>query len=104
MQANCNRLLDVARETYKENVGDIYNLNRTLSEKHDLPLALVYQESAGFVFALKKIDLEGAGELPRGFINVTMQKGRWLFSCLELVSGSFGNGTRTRALPSNRKR
>ncbi|KIM81717.1 hypothetical protein PILCRDRAFT_97607 [Piloderma croceum F 1598] len=84
-KANCNRLLDVARETYKENVGDIYDLNRTLSEKHNLPLTLVYQENGGFVFALKKSELEDVGgQLPRGFVNVTMQKGRWLFSSLEL--------------------
>jgi len=82
-QANCNRLLDVARETYKENVGDIFQLNRTLSETHDLPLILVYQET-GFVFALKKVDLEG--ELPKGFINAAMRKGRWVFSSMELVS------------------
>ncbi|KAI0935607.1 hypothetical protein AcV5_003986 [Taiwanofungus camphoratus] len=81
VRANYNRLLDVARETYKENVGDIFTLNRVLSEQHDLPLSLVYQD-AGFVFALKKSDLEG--ELPRGFVNVTMQKGRWLFSSVEL--------------------
>ena len=81
-KANCNRLLDVARETYKENVGDIFTLNRDLSERHNLPLSLVFQET-GFVFALKKSELEG--ELPKGFVNVTMQKGRWLFSSIELV-------------------
>lgn len=81
-KANCNRLLDVARETYKENVGDIFSLNRDLSERHNLPLSLVFQET-GFVFALKKSELEG--ELPKGFVNVTMQKGRWLFSSIELV-------------------
>ncbi|KAF5312559.1 hypothetical protein D9619_003594 [Psilocybe cf. subviscida] len=81
VKANCNRLLDVARETYKENVGDIYQLNRALSEEHSLPLTLVYQES-GFVFALKKTDFEG--ELPRGFVNATTKKGRWMFSSMEL--------------------
>ena len=80
-KANHNRLLDVARETYKENVGDIYTLNRTLSETHDLPLVLVYQESGGFVFAMKKLELEeeAGGELPRGFVNVTMQKRKMAF-------------------------
>lgn len=49
-------------------------------------MQLIYQENGGFVFALKKAELEGAGgELPSVFVNVTMQKGRWLFSCLELV-------------------
>ncbi|KII94447.1 hypothetical protein PLICRDRAFT_428887 [Plicaturopsis crispa FD-325 SS-3] len=81
VKANCNRLLDVARETFKENVGDIFVLHRAMTEQHELPLSLLYQDS-GFVFTLKKTDLEG--ELPRGFINVTMQKGKWLFSSMEL--------------------
>ncbi|KAG5643810.1 hypothetical protein DXG03_009585 [Asterophora parasitica] len=81
VKANCNRLLDVARETYKENVGDIFQLNRTLSEEHELPLSLVYQDT-GFVFTLKKNELEG--ELPKGFINVSMRKGKWVFSSMDL--------------------
>ncbi|KAL6301010.1 muts domain V-domain-containing protein [Sparassis latifolia] len=81
VKANYNRLLDVARETYKENVGDIFTLQQALSDRHSLPLSLVYQDT-GFVFALKKGDLEG--ELPKGFVNVTMQKGRWTFSSVEL--------------------
>ncbi|KAH7884107.1 muts domain V-domain-containing protein [Phlebopus sp. FC_14] len=80
-RANRNRLLDVARATFKENVGDIYQLTTALSEQHGLPLTLVHQES-GFVFALKKEELEG--ELPKGFLNVSSQRGRWLFSSMEL--------------------
>ncbi|KAJ2926876.1 hypothetical protein H1R20_g10205, partial [Candolleomyces eurysporus] len=83
-----NRLLDVARETYKENVSDIYQLNRTLSAEHDLPLSLVYQEGSGFVFSLKASEVDGPsgrkGELPEGFINVTMKKGRYTFSSMDL--------------------
>lgn len=85
-QANCNRLLDVARETYKENIGDIYHLSRELSETHDLPLTLLYQDT-GFVFSLKKKDLYGR-ELPPGFVNVVMRKGKWVFSSMMLVSRS----------------
>lgn len=81
VRANRNKLLDVARETYKENVGDIYQLNKTLSDEHELPITLMYQDS-GFVFVLKKSVLDG--ELPRGFINVSSRKGKWLFSSLEL--------------------
>ncbi|KAI0063070.1 hypothetical protein BV25DRAFT_1854649 [Artomyces pyxidatus] len=81
VRANCNPLLDVARETYKENVGDIHALHRALSQEHELPMSLVYQES-GFVFAIKKNDLDG--RLPAGFVNQTIQKGRCLFSSMEL--------------------
>ncbi|KAJ3537325.1 hypothetical protein NMY22_g5634 [Coprinellus aureogranulatus] len=82
VKAHQNRLLDVARETYKENVGDIYQLNKTLSAEHELPLTVVYQET-GFVFTLKSADLDGR-ELPPGFINVTLKKGRYMFSSMEL--------------------
>ncbi|KAJ4485332.1 muts domain V-domain-containing protein [Lentinula aciculospora] len=81
VKANYNRLLDVARETYKENVGDIYTLCNNLTEAHELPLTLVYQET-GFVFSLRKSDIEG--ELPKGFINVTLKKGKWQSSSMEL--------------------
>ncbi|KAJ7899188.1 DNA mismatch repair protein MutS [Mycena olivaceomarginata] len=81
VKANCNRLLDVARETYKENVGDIVALNRSLSEAHSLPLSLLYQET-GFVFMLRKDDL--GDELPRGFINATLKKGKWSFTSMDL--------------------
>jgi len=82
VKANLNRLLDVARETYKENIADIYQLNRVLSEEHGLPLTLVYQ-NMGFVFALKKNDIDG--ELPKCFVNTELKKGRWIFSSMELV-------------------
>ncbi|SJL03144.1 uncharacterized protein ARMOST_06490 [Armillaria ostoyae] len=81
VKANYNRLLDVARETYKENVGDIYALNTTLSEQHDLPLTLIYHDTC-FVFSLKKSDV--IEELPKGFINASLKKGKWQFSSMEL--------------------
>ncbi|EKM60519.1 uncharacterized protein PHACADRAFT_246517 [Phanerochaete carnosa HHB-10118-sp] len=40
-QADCANSFDVAREVYKENVGDIFSLSNALSEEHDLPLILV---------------------------------------------------------------
>ena len=33
---------------------------------------------------MKKDDLEG--ELPRGFLNVGLKKGKWVFTSMELVS------------------
>ncbi|KAF8508765.1 muts domain V-domain-containing protein [Gautieria morchelliformis] len=82
VKASINRLLDVARETYRENVGDIYQLCRELSEQHDLPFELSYSDTGGHVFALRKTELDG--ELPRGFINVTSKGGKWCFSSVEL--------------------
>jgi len=81
-QANCNRLLNVARETYKENVGDIMQLTDTLRAEHDIPVQSIYQDS-GFVFCVKKADLEGG--LPPGFINVLSKGAKYYFSSVELV-------------------
>ncbi|KAJ3551161.1 hypothetical protein NM688_g4876 [Phlebia brevispora] len=84
VKANYNRLLDVARETYKENVNDIFALCSALSAEHGLPLTLVYQDGAGgFVFSVKKSDVQD--ELPRGFLNVSQRKGKWVFGSLELT-------------------
>jgi len=82
VKANCNPLLDVARETYKENVGDIHALHSSLTEKHDLPIQLVYQES-GFLFSIRKGDLV-EGKLPWCFTNLSTRRGRWLFTSMEL--------------------
>jgi DNA mismatch repair protein MSH4 len=48
-----------------------------------MPVQLVYQES-GFLFSVKKADLD-EGKLPRGFINKSMKKGKWLYTSMELV-------------------
>ena len=37
------------------------------------------------MFTMKKDDLEG--ELPRGFLNVGLKKGKWVFTSMELVDG-----------------
>ncbi|PFH48211.1 hypothetical protein AMATHDRAFT_150385 [Amanita thiersii Skay4041] len=84
VRANRNPLLDVARETYKENISDIFQLNCRLCDEHNLPLSLLYQDT-GFVFTLKKTDLQAAGrELPTSFINVVIRKGKLVFSSMEL--------------------
>ncbi len=71
-------------------MGDIYALRNRLAEEHNLPFTLVYRDSdAGFVFSIKKTDLDDAGGgLPRGFIDAIAQKGRWVFSSIELVSSN----------------
>lgn len=46
-------------------------------------MTLLYQES-GFVFTMRKDDV--TGDLPKGFLNVTLQRGKCLFSSLDLVS------------------
>ena len=59
-------------------------MHSNLTEKHDLPIQLLYQES-GFLFSLRKGDLV-EGKLPLGFTNLSLRRGRWLFTSMELVS------------------
>ena len=85
VNVNVDRMLDVARETYQENVDDILELKAQLSQEYGIPLSLEYQErGGGFWFTVVKDHLEG--ELPRGFLNVTTKGAKWCFTSMELVS------------------
>ncbi|ELU38620.1 mutS domain-containing protein [Rhizoctonia solani AG-1 IA] len=94
VRANYNRLLDVARETYRENVTDIIELQEELSKEHDLPISMQWQDS-GFVFVLKKGDVPpGTKSLPRPFINHSRLIGRLLIEKAKCAFEGFaGRGT-----------
>lgn len=80
-------MLDVARATYKENVGDVQELRQSLCDEHELRIESFYQErGGGFWFAVKKDDVQG--ELPRGFLNVTSKGVKWIFTTMELVGAT----------------
>lgn len=81
-------------------------MRNRLAEEHNLPFTLVYRDSdAGFIFSIKKVDLdEVGGELPRGFIDAMAQKGRWVFSCIELVSRIISMYSVKKSLNVNRKK
>ncbi|KAG8914378.1 MutS protein msh4, partial [Tulasnella sp. 408] len=83
VRANYDRLLDVARETYKENVGDILDLCKSLASDHELPFTPTFVESAGgFWLTVRKDEVQG--DLPRGCINVSSKGAKWKFATLEL--------------------
>lgn len=67
-RADQARLLDVARETYKENLNDAFELCEEMKEKYGIEMGMDYGAS-GCVFFCSKAELEGK-ELPRIFINV----------------------------------
>ncbi|KAG8921608.1 MutS protein msh4 [Tulasnella sp. 408] len=83
VRANYDRLLDVARETYKENVGDILDLCKSLASDHELPFTPTFVESAGGFWLTVRKD-EVRGDLPRGCINVSSKGAKWKFTTLEL--------------------
>lgn len=68
-----NPLLDVARETYKENIGDIYELVKEYCDRYKLNLVLK-QLSTGFILELPASDGFTARDLPPEFTNVNKIK------------------------------
>jgi DNA mismatch repair protein MSH4 len=60
--------LDVARETYKENLNDAFELCEDMKAKHGIEMGLQYSGGT-FVFSVPKTELEDK-ELPRVFTNV----------------------------------
>ncbi|KAG9223529.1 hypothetical protein CCMSSC00406_0007021 [Pleurotus cornucopiae] len=84
LKANKNHLLDVARETYKENVGDIYQLNRSLSEVHSLSLSLVYQET-GIIQELLDGILEDVGVLYKASEAIALIDMLWSFTHFSII-------------------
>ncbi|KAL9935413.1 hypothetical protein V8E36_005761 [Tilletia maclaganii] len=84
VKSNRSALLDVARETYKENIKDIYDLAAELGETHQLPVTLKYAAS-GFVLELKTEHAPEQRNLPREFINVVKNRSKtYTMSTLEL--------------------
>lgn len=71
IKAERKRLLDVARETYKENINDVDELLQDLQLKYPEMLddvELAYSASGGFTFLIHENILEDkGGELPRIF-------------------------------------
>ncbi|MBW0473963.1 hypothetical protein O181_013678 [Austropuccinia psidii MF-1] len=88
-----NRLLDVARETYKENLSDAISICEELKEQYHLPkMQFNFETRAGFMLHIKKDDLMASNGkwdtnkegLPSVFTNI-VKKGKSLhFTCLDL--------------------
>ncbi|BGP16624.1 MutS protein msh4 [Rhodosporidiobolus nylandii] len=90
IKAERKRLLDVARETYRENLSDQQELLEQLQQKHGLEtLQLVQTASSGFVLQCgadewaERAEAEGKG-WDRGFINVNKKGKKVEMSTLDL--------------------
>lgn len=86
------RLLDVARETYQENIKDVDELLTELRAKHgpimdDVELA--YSPSGGFTFTIAEPVLvaktDGRGVLPSEFSKLGKKGQKVVFNCTDLV-------------------
>lgn len=88
-----NQLLNVARETYKENLSDAMALCEALKAEYHLPkLNFNFETRAGFMLHIKKEDLRvGSGSttnthdgLPEIFTNIVKRGKTMHFTCLDL--------------------
>ncbi|KAL7415766.1 muts domain V-domain-containing protein [Mrakia frigida] len=82
VKANCNRLLDVARETYKENVHDVLELVKGYQDAYSLPTLNVSFQESGMSMSLSVDDIPADG-LPVIFKNVN-KKGANQVTCFTL--------------------
>ena len=61
------RLLDVARETYKENLNDVFEMGEELARKFGLEISMAHTQQ-GFVFSCPLAELDEK-PLPKMFIH-----------------------------------
>jgi DNA mismatch repair protein MSH4 len=79
-----NGLLDVARQTYKETMSDIYAMSKLYEENHALPIKLQYARKEGFYLTLP-IDYASKVTLPDVFVNAHKKRKQLCFSTLDLA-------------------
>ncbi|KAF1953836.1 hypothetical protein CC80DRAFT_537117 [Byssothecium circinans] len=87
VRSGVNGLLDVARQTYKENQGDAYLYVTELGENYNLGTTIKYETSRGFYIQIPKSDLEQFEhrQLPPVFTNVVKRKNYVECQTLELM-------------------
>ncbi|CAO3657832.1 unnamed protein product [Umbelopsis ramanniana] len=77
-------MLDVARQTYREAVNDIYDLVACYCEETSLNIKAQFSERNGFYLTLP-VDVTARNELPEHFISVIQKKRQLHFTSIELL-------------------
>lgn len=84
VRSGVNGLLDVARQTYKEAMTDALQHITDLTEEHNLPLQIKYDNARQFYLRLRAEELEQR-DLPAVFINVFRKKDNIECQTLDLL-------------------
>ncbi|CAG8611279.1 2676_t:CDS:10 [Ambispora gerdemannii] len=84
VKAGFNGLLDVARQTYKETINDIYELVNGYTEQYKVPLKIQFNPATGFHLSTSIGNLQDR-TLPLVFINVSKKRKTLTFTTLELM-------------------
>ncbi|KAI9288655.1 muts domain V-domain-containing protein [Umbelopsis sp. AD052] len=77
-------MLDVARQTYREAVNDIYDLVASYCEETSVNIKTQFSEKNGFYLSLP-VDATSRGNLPEQFISVIQKKRQLHFTSIELL-------------------
>ncbi|KAI8580090.1 hypothetical protein K450DRAFT_280310 [Umbelopsis ramanniana AG] len=77
-------MLDVARQTYREAVNDIYDLVASYCEETSLNIKAQFSEKNGFYLSLP-VDATARDELQEQFISVIQKKRQLHFTSIELL-------------------
>ncbi|KAI8393427.1 muts domain V-domain-containing protein [Radiomyces spectabilis] len=84
VKSKINHFLDVARQTYKETIDDIYELANEYAETSQLKLKLRMDSRHRFYLYVSKQQL-GSQALPSEFTNIVVTKAGFTFTTLELL-------------------
>ncbi|QIW96668.1 hypothetical protein AMS68_002186 [Peltaster fructicola] len=76
VKSGVNGMLDIARQTYKETMGDAMRYISDLADEHDLALQTKFDNARRFYMRIGREDLE-ARTLPTVFVNVFRKK-EWI--------------------------
>ncbi|KAI9276945.1 muts domain V-domain-containing protein, partial [Phascolomyces articulosus] len=85
VKSGVNGLLDVARQTYKETIEDIYEMASEYNESSGLNIKLQFNAPKGFYLSLPADQLDENAALDQIFINVVKKKKQYTFTTLELL-------------------
>ncbi|KAI1315559.1 MutS protein msh4 [Mortierella claussenii] len=84
VKAGCNGLLDVARQTYKETINDIFEAVNRYVEEYDVGLKVQFNVTMGYYLSMT-VDQHKGTELPLIFINIIKKHKTLTFTTLELI-------------------
>ncbi|KAL8279193.1 hypothetical protein RQP46_008449 [Phenoliferia psychrophenolica] len=76
------KLLDVARETYKENLNDAFEMGESLATKFGLDISMTHTQN-GFVFSCPNVELDEK-PLPKMFIHPVKKGKKTEFTSMDL--------------------
>ncbi|KAI7883907.1 hypothetical protein K492DRAFT_205104 [Lichtheimia hyalospora FSU 10163] len=85
VRAGVNGLLDVARQSYKETMEDIYEMATEYCQTSQLNIKLQFNASRGFFLTLPVDQVKDESDLPAIFINVIKKKKFYSFATIELL-------------------